>query len=511
MYLSEILSVIVSPTVINNEVNLDGLGRIIKSLIEGCGSIGLGVIVFTLILKLITLPFDIYSRVSTKKNAIKMEKLRPELEKLQRTYSRNQELYNQKMQELYRKNNYSPFSACLPTLLNLVIFFIAIGQFSTYSNYANLEVFCDMSKAYSQAVFSYDEINQTQYFCIPDESDGEEHLDVKYLDLNYFYNHESKYNLKNSFNFTVTENKGYNATFTLDVTSENIKLIADEIAKGEKGALNEYGFNENPEYDAIRVDENGVYSFIKENLSEEENVEDATLMAEFCNKIVDHYAKQFIQEEVNGLGRKAAADNYYEHDLRFLWVKNIWCEDLPWVHPVKDTFASYSFVRESGCGASCKASCNKENLTIDTVSEDYFAELTANLAEEKSKPNGYLILVVLSIGTMLISQLLAQKQNKTQMELSSVDGANGTAAQSQKMMMWMMPIMFGVFSFMYTASFSVYIVVSSLFSLAANAIINKLVEKKFEKLAAQEAYEMELKRTGRLKELEELQNKKKKK
>ena len=45
----------------------------------------------------------------------------------------------------------------------------------------------------------------------------------------------------------------------------------------------------------------------------------------------------------------------------------------------------------------------------------------------------------------------------------------------------MMPIMFGVFSFMYTASFSLYLIVSTVFSTFSTMIINKIVEKSFEK------------------------------
>lgn len=56
-------------------VNLDWLGKVIRAIIENPGySVGVGIIFFTLILKLITLPFDIISRVSSKKNSIKMEK-----------------------------------------------------------------------------------------------------------------------------------------------------------------------------------------------------------------------------------------------------------------------------------------------------------------------------------------------------------------------------------------------------------------------------------------------------
>ena len=131
------------------------------------------------------------------------------------------------------------------------------------------------------------------------------------------------------------------------------------------------------------------------------------------------------------------------------------------------------------------------------MDEKVYSEITAGLSKEKSEPNGYLILVILSIGTMLVSQILMQKTNKAQTELSSVDGADGTAAQSQKMMTWMMPVMFGVFSFMYTASFSIYIVVSSLFSTLSTLLINLIVDKKYAKLAEKQALELEMKRTGK--------------
>ena len=65
------------------------------------------------------------------------------------------------------------------------------------------------------------------------------------------------------------------------------------------------------------------------------------------------------------------------------------------------------------------------------------------------------------------------------------------------MMTWMMPVMFGVFSFMYTASFSIYIVVSSLFSTLSTLLINLIVDKKYAKLAEKQALELEMKRTGK--------------
>ena len=73
----------------------DWLVNIISWLVETCSSVALGVILFTVILKLITLPFDYASRASMRKNSLKMEEMRPELEKLQEQCAGNKELYNQ--------------------------------------------------------------------------------------------------------------------------------------------------------------------------------------------------------------------------------------------------------------------------------------------------------------------------------------------------------------------------------------------------------------------------------
>ena len=79
---------------------------IISWLVKIGGSVALGVILFTVLLKLITLPFDYVSRASMRKNSLKMEEMRPELEKLQRQYANNSQLYQQKVMALYKKEGY---------------------------------------------------------------------------------------------------------------------------------------------------------------------------------------------------------------------------------------------------------------------------------------------------------------------------------------------------------------------------------------------------------------------
>ncbi len=529
MNFSALLSV--SPTIIGsieNVIELDWLGNIIKWLIESCNSIGLGIIVFTLILKLITLPFDIISRVSTKKNAIKMEKMRPELEKLQRQYANNKELYQRKLQDLYKSSGYSAFSSCLPTLLTLIIFIVVIGQFSTYSNHANFGVLCNMAETYTYTVENYDEQHGTNYIYKKEEKiENSEDTVIKYY-VNLYEIANASDKIK-AYGFKVNKNQEYNASFTLDgEVSDNIKKLSAHMLNIESEAditdeqkrlkpLGDYviglvskkaTYEEEGKAIHVYYDEStSLYSYNSSSFGEKSDEE---ITETLCCQLVDILAEEYYNDTVRESAREAAAEVFRSTDLRFLWVKNIWSQDLPWEHPVRATFKDYGFTISSNCFTSCSASCSGKNNSVESMSEEVYAEITHNLEKEKTEPNGYLILVLLSIGTMLLSQILMNKANKTQMELSSVDGADGTAAQSQKMMTWMMPIMFGFFSFMYTASFSIYIVVSSIFSTSSTMLINFFVEKKFEKQAAKEAEEIELKRLGKWRAPENDKNKKNK-
>ena len=118
-----------------SSITLNGIGWVIKwifDLFTGFpGAIAIGVIVFTLCLKTIVLPLDIYSRVKTKKQSLLMKQMRPQMEKLQKQYAGDKAMYNQKVLELQRANGYHPLSACLPSIISLVIFIVVFSSFST--------------------------------------------------------------------------------------------------------------------------------------------------------------------------------------------------------------------------------------------------------------------------------------------------------------------------------------------------------------------------------------------
>ena len=191
-------------------------------------SIVVGIVLFTLILKLITLPFDFFSRSSMRRNSLKMEEMRPELEKLQKQYANDKALYNQKMMALYKKNGYSMFGSCLPTILTLVIFIIALNGFTKFSQYQNRQYFYEMSNAFNNVVYAgvaVDEkdendeplVYRTKTGKVMVEADKiwEEYLDdatskVRLFDNETFGNvYAEKFEDESNYYFVISSDKGY--------------------------------------------------------------------------------------------------------------------------------------------------------------------------------------------------------------------------------------------------------------------------------------------------------------
>ena len=57
--------------------------------------------------------------------------------------------------EMYKENGTNVFSSCLPAILSIVIFIIAINAFTAYSQYANLAAYNKMVKAYNAEISAH--------------------------------------------------------------------------------------------------------------------------------------------------------------------------------------------------------------------------------------------------------------------------------------------------------------------------------------------------------------------
>jgi len=83
------------------------------------GSYGIALIIFTLLAKLVLLPFQMKS----KKSMIGMQKIQPKMKELEKKYKDDKERYALAVQQLYKDEGVSMMGGCLPLLLTLPIMF----------------------------------------------------------------------------------------------------------------------------------------------------------------------------------------------------------------------------------------------------------------------------------------------------------------------------------------------------------------------------------------------------
>lgn len=391
---------------------LNWIGVIIRWLIESIGIVGVGIIVFTLILKTIVLPLDIYSRIKTKKQSLIMDSMRPQMEKLQKQYAGDEQMYRQKVMELQKKSGASMLGACLPMIVSLVIFFVVFGAFSDYTRFANIESYNAMVKEYNNVVLQY-VIDENDVNSAIGEKDG------------FLIPYDAEGNVLVVTAQTVPEDI---ADYKVDFNKFTAKYEADNACSAEDAFT--------------RLMEN--YKQSGKNVSVAEGAENTN--EEIRLTLVSYY--------MEGPAAQAVADYYAGNNNSFLWVKNIWYPDSTLSKEVPDFSTFKSTVRTD---------------VVDSSYEESYNKVTAALSQQKDTFNGYFVLIVLSIGLMLLQQFISMRANKAANELSTVDGSG---AKTNKMMMIMMPLMYGIFAFMYSAAFSIYMITNTIYSIITTLIIN---------------------------------------
>ncbi len=108
-------------------------------------SLGLAIILLTVLVRLILLVPQHKSMVAARR----MQELQPKIQALKDEYKDNQQQLGLKMMELWKKENVSPFGACLPLLIQLpflsAIYFLISSVHDTANGYYLYSFFADFS------------------------------------------------------------------------------------------------------------------------------------------------------------------------------------------------------------------------------------------------------------------------------------------------------------------------------------------------------------------------------
>ena len=329
-------------------------------------SFGWTVVVFTVILRVILLPLDLWQKILARKNSKAMERMRPQLEALNEKYGDDKQRLQQEQMALYKKEHYSMLGMCLPTIVTFVVFFVVFAGFRQMVGY--------------------------QYA-----------LDYK--------------NSVNTFN---------------QVVAEQIDPVYGD--RNGDGVVNLYDID--PE---------------------------AANAVEFRDSVID-------------TAQEAVYNAYYSQDQTsmrsWLWIKNIFVSDN-WAQAVPNYTtitgqSGFATARLSGVDQS------EYNMVMGKV-------LGTGGYGKNGKWNGLLILPALSILLSFLSTFLLNKSQAQPPQPQTVgpDGQKKPDMNTAKMMQWIMPIMMGVFSLLYSGAFALYMFTSSaaaiVFQLSFN-LIAKMID-----------------------------------
>lgn len=110
----------------------DAVVAFLNFLLQGIygmvGNYGVAIILLTILVKLVLVPLTIKQT----RSMIAMQKIQPEIKKLQEKYKDDKEKLSQETMKFYKENKVNPLGGCLPLILQLPIFFALFSVLRTY-------------------------------------------------------------------------------------------------------------------------------------------------------------------------------------------------------------------------------------------------------------------------------------------------------------------------------------------------------------------------------------------
>jgi len=175
----------------------------------------------------------------------------------------------------------------------------------------------------------------------------------------------------------------------------------------------------------------------------------------------------YIDTGFNEIFKKLAEDTaeqyYLDTQEGFLWIKNYYKADSPssplfTKKEIKNYLSKYYSKEEK----SLQKEFDYEGKIFDSV-------VTAGIGQKKLGANGYYILTILAVLISVFSMWLSNFLMKDR---------NSTKPQKKSWAMYLiMPLIFGIFTFMYTSLFAIYIIVGQLVMIALTPLTTLLVKK----------------------------------
>ena len=400
------------------------------------GSYILAVILLAVIVRVIFSLVDIVNKRFTMKNAQINEKMKPELDAVQKKYGHDKQLLQQKQSEIYKKYQFNMMGSCLPMLvamiLQLVVFLTLWTGLQNVSNY-------NIANSYENTKLVY--------------------YNVLLLNENENLKNEVETLIDSETPYTLDVNIDFdNSVMTVLLSANDAEVYREDvvmIARRGQGYINEQ-----------------IYNVIETYATEEVNEETGEVITPLSA----------YEQAIKTLAEEETADFYLNNLESFLWIKNIYKAESPLTSPVftKDEITNYLNAYYSEDERALEDEHDYEGQIFDYV--------VSGLNNRDVGVNGYFILVILAVASSFLSIFLSNRLMK------------GTQAGGGKMMYFIMPLILGIFTLMYTSLFAIYIIVGQLIMIALSPLNNLIVKKwaaaseKKKEIKKQEAIDVDYRR-----------------
>lgn len=178
------------------------------------------------------------------------------------------------------------------------------------------------------------------------------------------------------------------------------------------------------------------------------------------------------QEQATAAANEAVVIKYQQIQDSFLWINNVWKPDTTTnsIPTFDEYLALANTVEFEGEQIQVKKLTQEQK---DTLKAEY--ELIMNpIRDQIGRANGYYILLVLVVGTAVLAQWLSQRK----LSLKDKDkNATNPTASTNKIMMFVLPVILGVFALSSNSVFSLYLLTSQIITIAITPIVDLLIDK----------------------------------
>lgn len=398
------------------------------------GSYILAVILLAVIVRILFAVVDVVNKRFSTKNMQINEKMKPELEAVQKKYGHDKVLLQKKQQEIYKKYQFNMVSSCLPMLiamvLQLVVFLTLWTGLQNVSNY-------NIVKSY--------ENTKTVYYNVLLLNEDEE--------------------IKNCVEGLIASGEEYTIDVNVDFENMKMTVIVNDVNGEEEINKNITIIATNPSVEGQEGVSNAtIYNLIKEYVMEEvpvETPEEGEANNEEETPTTGPNDLTEYNKVIKTLAENVTADYYIDNLESFLWIKNIYKAESPLTSPIFEKSEITNYLQKFYSDEE------KEIEKTNGYEGQIFDYVVAGLENRDLGVNGYFILVILAVGTSFLSIFINNKLTK---KVSRTQPGG-------KMMYFIMPLILGIFTLMYTSLFAIYIIIGQIMMIALSPLTNLIVKK----------------------------------